>query len=244
MKRLWDRDASLWTGDDESKWLGWLDIVEEQTAQHDELHKLAKEVHIAASNTFCLLGMGGSSLCPEVLRMTFGRIPQFPNLHVLDSTDPAQVKSFEHQIDIAKTLFIVSSKSGSTLEPNIFKQYFFERTKQTVGATNAGKPFHRDHRSGIEDAASRRRRSFSAHFLRSPVDRRSLFGAIEFWHGSGCGDGARYEEVSGPRGGDGAGLRTGRKRRRKSRSCVWHHSWKRGESWPRQSHDHYFSGNL
>ena len=141
MKRLWDRDASLWTGDDESKWLGWLDIVEEQTAHEDEHDKLAKEVRQRGFEHILLLGMGGSSLCPEVLRMTFGRTPQFPNLHVLDSTDPAQVKAFEHQIDIAKTLFIVSSKSGSTLEPNIFKQYFFERTKQTVGATKAGSHF-------------------------------------------------------------------------------------------------------
>lgn len=141
MKRLWDRDASLWTGDDESKWLGWLDIVEEQTAQEDPLQKIAKEVQTRGFEHVLLLGMGGSSLCPEVLRMTFGHIPHFPVLHVLDSTDPAQVKAFEHQIDIAKTLFIVSSKSGSTLEPNIFKQYFFERAKQTVGATKVGSHF-------------------------------------------------------------------------------------------------------
>ena len=141
MKRLWDRDASLWTGSDESKWLGWLDVVEEQTAQQEQLQKLAKEVHMRGFEHVLLLGMGGSSLCPEVLRMTFGRIPQSPTLHVLDSTDPAQVKSFEHQIDIAKTLFIVSSKSGSTLEPNIFKQYFFERTKQVTGSTKAGSQF-------------------------------------------------------------------------------------------------------
>ena len=141
MKRLWQREASLWTGDDESKWLGWLDIVEEQIAQQDQLQKLAKEVQARGFQHVLLLGMGGSSLCPEVLRMTFGRITHFPTLHVLDSTDPAQVKSFEHAIDIAKTLFIVSSKSGSTLEPNIFKQYFFERTKQVVGVTKAGSQF-------------------------------------------------------------------------------------------------------
>jgi transaldolase / glucose-6-phosphate isomerase len=88
-----------------------------------------------------LLGMGGSSLCPEVLRMTFGKISGYPNLHILDSTDPAQVKSFEEKIDIPRTLFIVSSKSGSTLEPNIFKQYFFERTRQAVGAEKAGSHF-------------------------------------------------------------------------------------------------------
>jgi transaldolase/glucose-6-phosphate isomerase len=141
MQRLWQRDAKLWTGSDEGSWLGWLDIVEEQIAQHDQLVKVAKEVQTRGFKDVLLLGMGGSSLCPEVLRMTFGRTPHFPTLHVLDSTDPAQVKAFEHQVDIANTLFIVSSKSGSTLEPNIFKQYFFERTKQAVGAVKVGSHF-------------------------------------------------------------------------------------------------------
>jgi len=141
MQRLWQRDATLWTGSDEANWLGWLDIVDEQIAQHDQLAKLAKEVQARGFQHVLLLGMGGSSLCPEVLRMTFGRITHFPTLHVLDSTDPGQVKSFEHLIDIPKTLFIVSSKSGSTLEPNIFKQYFFERTKQAVGAVKVGSQF-------------------------------------------------------------------------------------------------------
>ena len=141
MQRLWQRDATLWTGSDEGKWLGWLDVVDEQISQHDELQKIAQEVQVRGFQHVLLLGMGGSSLCPEVLRMTFGRIPHFPTLHVLDSTDPAQVKAFEHQIDIPKTLFIVSSKSGSTLEPNIFKQYFFERTKQAVGAVKVGSHF-------------------------------------------------------------------------------------------------------
>jgi len=139
--RLWQRDETLWTGSDESNWLGWLDIVDEQVAQQDQLQKVAKEVQQRGFQHVLLLGMGGSSLCPEVLRMTFGRLTHFPTLHVLDSTDPAQVKAFEHQIDIPKTLFIVSSKSGSTLEPNIFKQYFFERTRQAVGVTKAGSHF-------------------------------------------------------------------------------------------------------
>jgi glucose-6-phosphate isomerase len=141
MQRLWRRDASLWTGDDEANWLGWLDIVEEQIADPVELRNFAKEVWSAGFKDILLLGMGGSSLCPEVLRLTFGRIPGFPDLHVLDSTDPAQVKAFENKVDIARTLFIVSSKSGSTLEPNIFKQYFFERTKQAVGPDQAGSHF-------------------------------------------------------------------------------------------------------
>jgi transaldolase/glucose-6-phosphate isomerase len=141
MQRLWQRDATLWTGDDEANWLGWLDIVEEQIAHPVELRNIAKEVWSAGFKDVLLLGMGGSSLCPEVLRTTFGKVPGFPDLHVLDSTDPAQVKAFENKVDIARTLFIVSSKSGSTLEPNIFKQYFFERTKQAVGADQAGSHF-------------------------------------------------------------------------------------------------------
>jgi glucose-6-phosphate isomerase len=141
MQRLWQREAKLWTGSDEANWLGWLDIVDEQIAQHDSLQRIAKEIQQREFQHVLLLGMGGSSLCPEVLRMTFGRFTHFPNLHVLDSTDPAQIKAFEHQVDVPRTLFVVSSKSGSTLEPNIFKQYFFERTKQAVGATKAGSHF-------------------------------------------------------------------------------------------------------
>jgi len=172
MKRLWDRDASLWTGTDESKWLGWLDIIDEQVARHDQLQKVAKEVQSRGFEDVLLLGMGGSSLCPEVLRMTFGRIPHFPTLHVLDSTDPAQVKSFEHQIDIAKTLFIVSSKSGSTLEPNIFKQYFFERAKQAVGAPKVGSHF-----IAITDPGSKMQQVAEAdHFLHIFFGRPSIGG--------------------------------------------------------------------
>jgi transaldolase/glucose-6-phosphate isomerase len=88
-----------------------------------------------------LLGMGGSSLCPEVLRMTFGKIKGFPELHVLDSTDPAQIKAIEAKVDLKHTICIVSSKSGGTLEPNIYKQYFFERVKAKVGEKEAGSRF-------------------------------------------------------------------------------------------------------
>ena len=85
--------------------------------------------------------MGGSSLCPEVMKQIFGTISGFPELYVLDSTDPAQVKAYEEKVDLKNTLFIVSSKSGSTLETNIFKQYFFDRVAQIVGLKEAGKRF-------------------------------------------------------------------------------------------------------
>jgi len=141
VRRLWARDATLWTGSDESNWLGWLGVTEDQLAHKQHLQDVAADVKAAGFKHALLLGMGGSSLCPEVLKMTFGKIDGFPELFVLDSTDPAQVKAFENKVDIANTIFIVSSKSGSTLEPNIFKQYFFDRVKQVVGADKAGSRF-------------------------------------------------------------------------------------------------------
>jgi len=139
--RLWQKDASLWSNTDENKWLGWLTITEQQLANLGTLKQLAVEVKKAKFKHVLLLGMGGSSLCPEVLRMTFGKIAGFPELHVLDSTDPIQIKAIEKKLDLKKTLCIVSSKSGSTLEPNIFKQYFFERVKKAVGEKLVGSRF-------------------------------------------------------------------------------------------------------
>jgi transaldolase / glucose-6-phosphate isomerase len=139
--RLWEKDASLWTGADESNWLGWLTVTEEQLARIAVFKQIADDVKKARFKHALLLGMGGSSLCPEVLRMTFGKIRGYPELHVLDSTDPAQIKAVETKLDLKSTLCIVSSKSGSTLEPNIYKQYFFERVKTKVGENEAGNRF-------------------------------------------------------------------------------------------------------
>ena len=141
VRRLWARDAALWTGADESDWMGWLGIIEDELAAKQHLEEIAKDVKSSGFRHALLLGMGGSSLCPEVLKMTFGKTEGYPELFVLDSTDPAQVKTFESKVDIGNTIFVVSSKSGSTLEPNIFKQYFFERVKQVVGADKAGSRF-------------------------------------------------------------------------------------------------------
>ena len=141
MARLWRGDSSLWTGDDEDKWIGWRPIVEDQLAHLKQLNDAAADAAAGGFTHALLLGMGGSSLCPEVLKITYGRQAGHPELHVLDSTDPAQIKSIENQVDLAKTLCIVASKSGSTLEPNIFKQYFFDRMQQMVGKDKAGEHF-------------------------------------------------------------------------------------------------------
>ena len=134
MARLWAGDASLWTGAGEGEWLGWLEVVGAQRARVGELRALQREVVEQGFEHAVLLGMGGSSLCPEVLRRSFGRVAGAPDLRVLDSTDPAQVVSIEQRIDYERTLFIVSSKSGTTLEPNIFLSYFAERARGRAGS--------------------------------------------------------------------------------------------------------------
>ncbi len=133
--RVWQKEQSVWTNEDEAKWLGWLDIVERESKDSEKFKAFADD----AKNfkDIALLGMGGSSLCPEVFSITFGKT----NFHILDSTVPAQIRTLESKLDLKNTLFIVASKSGSTLEPNIFKQYFYERVSETVGADDAGKQF-------------------------------------------------------------------------------------------------------
>jgi transaldolase/glucose-6-phosphate isomerase len=140
-RRLFAGDASLWTGADEGSWLGWSTIVEEQLADLEKLKSIREEAGREGFRHALLLGMGGSSLCPEVWKETFGTLPGCPELFVLDSTDPAQIKDVEGRVDIAATLFIVASKSGSTLEPNIFKSYFFDRVREALGAAEAGSRF-------------------------------------------------------------------------------------------------------
>ena len=135
ISRIWAKDASVWTNTDEAKWLGWLSSVDVELNDLQKYRDFAEDVK--SFESIVLLGMGGSSLCPEVLAITFG----VENFHILDSTVPAQVKTLEDKIDLAETLFIVASKSGSTLEPNCFKQYFYERVAETVGRENAGKQF-------------------------------------------------------------------------------------------------------
>jgi transaldolase/glucose-6-phosphate isomerase len=139
IRKLWQRDKSLWTGTDEDRWLGWLDSTDD--AQIASYTALAEQMRRDGFADAVLLGMGGSSLGPEVLASTFGHRSGWPRLRVLDSTVPAQIKSIEDQIDLNKTLFIVSSKSGSTTEPNVLTDYFFKRVGDKVGAAQAGQHF-------------------------------------------------------------------------------------------------------
>ncbi len=141
VRRLWARDSGLWTGRDEGHWMDWLAVTEDQPAEGPRFEEVAEEIRLAGFTRAVLLGMGGSSLAPEVLSQTFGPQAGHPALLVLDSTDPDEIRAVERQIDPATTLFVVSSKSGTTLEPNILKDYFFERVRAAVGEAEAGRRF-------------------------------------------------------------------------------------------------------
>jgi transaldolase/glucose-6-phosphate isomerase len=141
LARLWERDASIWTNSNEADWLGWLTIAEKSLAQSSELESFARDLVARDIRQVVLLGMGGSSMAPEVIAATFGQQPGFPALIVLDSTDPGQVLSVDKAIDPAHTAFIVASKSGSSLEPNILMAYFMQRMTDVLGAEQAAERF-------------------------------------------------------------------------------------------------------
>ncbi|OHV18143.1 transaldolase [Methylorubrum extorquens] len=141
IRRLWAHDATVWTGRDEDKWLGWLRIVEDELERVDLYESFAEEVRAEGFTDAVVLGMGGSSLGPEVISATYGHREGFPKLRILDSTDPDEVRAVEAAVTLETTLFIVASKSGSTLEPNVFRDYFLGRMKDVVGADKAGRHF-------------------------------------------------------------------------------------------------------
>ena len=176
IRRLWAGDASLWSETDEDKWMGWLGVVEQELAEIDKLTGFAQHVKQRGFTDVVLLGMGGSSLGPEVIAETFGRQAGWPRLRMLDSTAPAQIETIATAVDLAKTLFIVSSKSGSTLEPNIFMDYFLDRVAGARGKDNVGEHFVAvtDPGSSLERRAEQLRFSHIFHGLPSIGGRYSV----------------------------------------------------------------------
>jgi transaldolase/glucose-6-phosphate isomerase len=169
IRRLWQRDATVWTGHGEDKWLGWLDAIDAGAAKLADYEAFAQEVKREGFSDALLLGMGGSSLGPEVLARTFGNTAGFPILRIVDSTDPAQIRAAEGAVDLAKTLFIVSSKSGSTTEPNILKDYFFDRVSATIGAQKAASHFVAVTDPGSSLEALAKSENFRRIFLGDPA---------------------------------------------------------------------------
>lgn len=133
VRRIWDKDATLWKSEEAHQKiirnaLGWLEVAQWSSERVDEMETFAREVCDAGFKHVMLLGMGGSSLCPEVLGRTFGRRAGFPDLLVLDTTDPDTIAELQSQADPTSTAFIVASKSGTTIEPLSFYKYFYEQT--------------------------------------------------------------------------------------------------------------------
>jgi glucose-6-phosphate isomerase len=147
IERIWSRDAAVWTGADEDRWLGWLDEPKRMQERIGELQEFAEKAR-TRFDTFVLLGMGGSSLAPEVLKRTFGA----KDLHVLDTTHPAMLRHADEFLDLDRAMFVVSSKSGTTLETRSHFDYYWERTdgngEQFVAVTDPG--------SDLETAARER----------------------------------------------------------------------------------------
>jgi glucose-6-phosphate isomerase len=140
VERIWARDPTAWTGADEAEWLGWLDEPRHMLEQLDEVLSFANEVvSTGAVDDIVVLGMGGSSLAPEVMRLTFGA----DRFHVLDTTHPKAIRTLESKIDPERTLFLSASKSGTTLETRSHTAYFLERGGQFATITDPGSDLER-----------------------------------------------------------------------------------------------------
>ena len=141
IRRFWARDASLWTGRDESQWLGWLGVTNGQRAH---MQRLTRMQDLAAGRQFSaivLLGTGSSTMCADVLARTFGRRAGFPELHMLDSTDPAALRALERRLDLRNALFVVTSTSSASTEAHVLGRYFFDRIATLLGRPEAGRRF-------------------------------------------------------------------------------------------------------
>ncbi len=171
IERIWNKDAALWKSEAAHQKiirnaLGWLSVASEMLAVADELKTFAADVSAAGFEHVMVCGMGGSSLCPEVLRQTFGRQQGFPELLVLDSTDPDTINSFSEKIDLEKTLFVIASKSGTTTEPNAFHRYWYNEVARVSDVPGNAFVTITDPGSQMADTAAEQ--SFKRIFLNQP----------------------------------------------------------------------------
>jgi len=185
VERIWQRDYTVWRNSPEeiSNRLGWLDCLEVTRKSFTEINAFVNEIRNEGITQALLMGMGGSSLAPEVFRLTFGVKEGFLDLHVLDSTHPEAIINYEKKLDPEKTLYIVSTKSGGTIETMSFMKYFFFNVSKKLGIENASKHFIAitDPGSGLEETA--RELNFRKIFLNDPdiggrFSALSLFGIV------------------------------------------------------------------
>ncbi|WP_419825392.1 bifunctional transaldolase/phosoglucose isomerase [Sphingomonas sp.] len=166
-RKLWAGDASMWTGKDEGKWLGWLPAAKGERVDLDQLERLSETAK--GLSHVVLLGMGGSSLGPEVIARILGSASGYPKLIALDSTDPDQVSTVAGEIDPASTLFFVSSKSGSTMEPELLRAYFWNLAVGKIGEDKAAQQFYAVTDPGSKLEAAAKDKKFADIFLGDPA---------------------------------------------------------------------------
>ncbi|MBT8384060.1 MAG: glucose-6-phosphate isomerase [Ignavibacteriaceae bacterium] len=185
VSRIWQKDHTVWKDDPEeiSNRLGWLDCIEVTKKSFDEINSFVEEIRGEGFTNALLMGMGGSSLAPEVFRLTLGISDDYLDLSVLDSTHPEQILEFSKKLNPEKTLYIVSTKSGGTIETISFMKYFYTETVKKLGRENAGKHFIAitDTGSGLEAMA--KELNFNKIFLNDPniggrFSALSLFGIV------------------------------------------------------------------
>lgn len=180
--RIWSKDTKVWTSDPtvaksiENR-LGWLDVPDWSIKRIAEITQFADGVKSDAFEHVVVLGMGGSSLCVEVIRDTFGEKEGYPKMHVLDSTHPDQVDAIEHACNLEKTLFIVASKSGTTLEPECYFNYFWERLAN-VGERSSHFVAITDPGTALEKLAEAR--NFRGSFI-NPQDIGGRYSALSYF---------------------------------------------------------------
>jgi glucose-6-phosphate isomerase len=185
ISRIWQKDYTVWRKDPSeiSNRLGWLDCLDVTKKSFDKIHSFVNDIRNEGFKDALLMGMGGSSLAPEVFRLTFGVHKGYLDLHVLDSTRPETVLEYEKKLDPSSTLFIVSTKSGGTVETMSFMKYFFTSVSKKLGKEKAARHFIAitDPGSGLEEIA--KNLNFRKIFLNDPniggrFSALSLFGIV------------------------------------------------------------------
>ncbi len=184
VERLWQRDASLWSPKPESQdkirqRLGWLTVINPMRAQIGALQEFADEVMGAGFKHVLLLGMGGSSLAPEVMEYTYGIAPGHPNFAVLDTTDPTTIREYMREMNPDDTLYVVSSKSGTTLETLSFFKFYYGHVLQSKG-DEAGKSFVAITDPGTPLEKLAKERGFRRTFL-NPADIGGRYSALSYF---------------------------------------------------------------
>ena len=186
VEKIWQRDPRAWAaapGSADARSiqtrLGWLDVGKTMSAKLKQVHRLRDEVKAERFERAYLLGMGGSSLCAEVMSSVFGVAEGFPQLTVLDTTDELTLTTAANRLDPARTLFIVASKSGSTVEVASMERFFWDRMTGAVGA-DAGRHFIAitDPETSLQKLAERR--GYRQVFI-NPADIGGRFSALSLF---------------------------------------------------------------